>query len=119
VLLGLSVNALSVRYLPNEGTPPPAQQRASLTFDSKSNILYFYGGISIEYQSNILRFDLNARKWTQLNNSSWISPGQRYNGFITIREESGEIILFGGISDNGPTLGVWNYKKVDEAVKST
>lgn len=48
VIVSVSVSALSVSYLPNERTPPPTQQRASLTFDSKSNMLYFYGGISIE-----------------------------------------------------------------------
>lgn len=116
-LLGVSVSALSTSYLPSTSTPPPPQKFASLALDSRSNILYFYGGSSSEYQSNIWEFDLNARKWAKLSNSSWMSPGQRLNSFITIREESREIVLFGGISDGGPTSEVWGYKIEDEAVK--
>jgi hypothetical protein len=113
------VSALSSSYLPKTGTPPPPQQFSSLAFDSKSNMLYIYGGVSIEDQSNIWKFDLEARKWSKLSNSSWMSPGPRTDSFITILEESREILLFGGISHDGPTSEVWTYEIEDEAVTST
>jgi hypothetical protein len=113
------VSGLSTNYLPSTGSPPPPQEYSSLALDSKSNILYIYGGASIEDQSDIWKFDLNIRKWAKLSNSSWMSPGPRTDSFITILEESIEIILFGGISDGGPTSEVWGYRIEDEAVKST
>ena len=95
-VFGVSVNALSTSYLPKTGTPPPPQQAARLALDPTSRILYFYGGTSSEPNTDIWEFDLNARKWGRLNNSSWMSPGPRTNNFMTVREESREIVLFGG-----------------------
>jgi hypothetical protein len=118
-VLGASVSALSSSYLPNTGTPPPPQQFSNLALDSKSNMLYIYGGTSIEHQSNIWKFDLQARKWVKLSNSSWMSPGPRTDSFITVLEERGQIVLFGGISDGGPTSELWTYEIEDESVKST
>jgi hypothetical protein len=118
-LFGISVNALLVSYLPKTGTPPPPQQAASLALDSKSNMLYFYGGTSKEKNANIWEFDLNSQKWGKLSNTSWMKPGLRLNNFMTVREQSREIVLFGGNSDGGPTSEVWSYNIEDEAVKST
>jgi hypothetical protein len=118
-VVGASVSALSSSYLPNTGTPPPPQELSNLALDSKSNTLYIYGGTSSELQSNIWKFDFEARKWIKLGNSSWMSPGPRIDSFITVLEETGQIVLFGGISDGGPTSELWTYEIEDESVKST
>jgi len=47
-----------------------------------------------------------------------MSPGSRSNNFITMREESREIVMFGGDSDGGPTSDLWAYNIEDEFVKS-
>jgi hypothetical protein len=117
--MAVYVSALSANYLPKTGTPPPPQEAASLVLDSKFNKIYFYGGRSVNYQIDVYEFDLKAREWGKLSNSSWMSPGSRSNNFITMREESREIVIFGGDSDGGPTSDVWAYNIEDETVKST
>ncbi len=72
----------------------PPQEVASLALDSKFNKIYLYRGRSMNYQSDVREFNLKTRKGGKLSNSSWMSPGSRLNNFITMREESTEIVLF-------------------------
>jgi hypothetical protein len=60
-VVGASVSSLSSSYLPNISTPPLPQQFSSLALDSKSNMRY-----SIENQSNIWKFDFEARKYLHI-----------------------------------------------------
>lgn len=110
-------SALSVNYVPESRTPPPQRELLGLAHDSTSNKVYIYGGRSEVIHGDMWEFDLTTKSWNEIHTASVISPGARSAAYLTILEESSQIVLFGGDTESGPISDVWLYDIDSEIVK--
>jgi hypothetical protein len=107
-----------VDYVPKSGTPPPARELPGLTFDSKENKVYIYGGRSGAIHGDMWEFDINNEFWNEIHPASVINPGARSAAYLTILEEEyRQMVLFGGDTKNGPVSDVWIYDMDNQTVK--
>ena len=116
LLLGLQVNAVSVKQIPETGTPPSPRELSGITTDSSEKKLYIYGGRLEDMYSDFWEFDLTTLKWTEIYAGSMSDPGPRANAFLTSLKHRSEILLFGGHATNGPVSDVWLYDIENERV---
>ena len=107
---------ISVKLIPETGSPPPFREVPGFTVDSQSSKLYVYGGGSEVKHSDMWEFDLNTQRWSQIHPGSIYNPGPRSDTFITALQDNKNIILFGGDTDNGPISDVWIYNIENETV---
>jgi hypothetical protein len=117
--LNVYIEGISVEYLPITGTPPPSRELAGLVYDSKAHKVYIYGGRSESIYDDMWEFDLNARLWIEMHSPATMSPGARANQFMTILDESRQVLLFGGDTGSGPISDVWLYDLDSESVTFT
>ncbi len=115
-MLSIYAEALTVSYVPKTGTPLPGRELSGFAHDSKYNKVYIYGGRSQILHSDFWEFDLNNNTWEEIHPASTISPGNRASTFMTVLEDSRQIVLFGGNSESGPTSDVWVYDLDSEVV---
>jgi hypothetical protein len=111
------IESVSVEYLPETGTPPPPHESAGAAYDSVTNKLYLYGGMSEFKSSDMWEFDMNTYRWKEIHSSPSFSPGARSRSFLTILENSRKLLLFGGNSDVGPISDLWIYEIFSESVR--
>jgi N-acetylneuraminic acid mutarotase len=81
-------------------TSPPARNGSTMTFDPCSGRMILFGGygyIDADYDDT-WAYDSKANTWTQLTPIG--SPPARDSASITFDPTSGQIILFGGYSNN-------------------
>jgi hypothetical protein len=118
LLLSAYVGALSVSYIPETGTPPPRRALSGLVYDasSSSNKVYIYGGRSEVIYGDMWEFDLTKKTWSEMHPASVMKPGARSSPFLTMLEESRQIVLFGGDTESGPISDVWVYDLDSEIV---
>lgn len=62
----LSVEGISVKLIPETGTPPSPRELPGLTSDLSGKNLYIYGGVSENKSSDMWKFDLESKRWTQI-----------------------------------------------------
>jgi hypothetical protein len=117
--LNVYIEAISVGYLPITGTPPPKRELSGLVYDSKAHKVYIYGGRSESLYGDMWEFDLDKRLWAEIHFQPNMNPGARSNPFITILDESRQVLLFGGDTEIGPISDVWLYDLDSESVKFT
>jgi hypothetical protein len=117
LLWGLNsyVEALSSSHIPKTGTPPNQRELSGLAYDSSSNKIYIYGGRLESFFDDMWEFDLTSKSWTEIH-SPGMNPGARSRPFMTMLENSREILLFGGDTKNGPISDVWVYDLSSETV---
>jgi hypothetical protein len=114
-VLNACVEALSSSYIPSTGTPPDQRELSGLVYDSSSQKVYIYGGRSNSFYSDMWEFDLTSKTWTEMH-SPGMNPGARSRPFMTMLEDSREILLFGGDTNSGPISDVWLYDLSGEIV---
>ncbi len=112
----LSAEAVSVKLIPETGSPPSARQISGLTYDSDSRKLYIYGGRLANRFDELWSFDLLTQRWSEIHPSSTLSPGPRSDSYIKYLPGRGKILLFGGDTVKGPTSEVWLYDIARERV---
>jgi hypothetical protein len=115
-LLISSLDAVSVSYIPETGTPPSARIHPALALDSKSQKLYTYGGRSDTILGDMWEFDLNSKLWSEIHPGSVLTPGSRSNAFMTALEDQKKLVLFGGELASGPTSDIWLFDIENESV---
>lgn len=108
-MLSINVEALTVSYVPKTGTPPPRRELSGFAYDSTKDKVYIYGGRSEIIYKDFWEFDLTSKIWEEIHPASVNTPGARSSPFITILEESRQVVLFGGNSETGPISDVWIY----------
>jgi hypothetical protein len=117
LLLGVSgVISISVKHIPESGTPPSFRSFSVLTLDSRGNKLYMYGGKSEISYSDMWEFDLSTNQWAEIQPGSVLTPGIRSNTYLTTLEDQRKIVLFGGDLPTGPTSDVWLFDIENEYV---
>jgi hypothetical protein len=116
LILSTYAEALTVSYVPKTGTPPPGRELSGFAHDSTYNKVYIYGGRSQIFHNDLWEFDLTTNTWEEIHPASIIGPGNRANTFITVLEDSRQIVLFGGNNDSGPISDVWVYDLDSEVV---
>lgn len=112
----LSAESVSVKLIPETGSPPSARQKSGLTYDLDSRKLYIYGGRLANRYGELWDFDLLTQRWSEIHPASTLSPGPRSDSYIKYLPEQHKILLFGGDTLSGPTSDVWMYDIVNERV---
>lgn len=93
---------------------PSPRFAASMTYDSESDRVILFGGVSIsagvEY-NDTWAFDLETNTWEEMNPSS--APAARYGAAITYDIEEDRVLLFGGnpsrITTTNTFSDTWEY----------
>jgi hypothetical protein len=116
LILSVYAEALTVSYVPKTGTPPPRRELSGIAHDPTYNKIYIYGGRSDIFHNDFLEFDLTKNTWEEIHPATIMSPGGRASAFLTVLEDSREIVLFGGNSESGPVSDVWVYDIESEVV---
>jgi hypothetical protein len=96
--------------------PPHARAPDGLIYDSTNDVLYMYGGFYWENSNgyrltDLWKYDINNYIWTKLNDGTAIV--NRSASKIVFDEYSGEIYMFGGISENVPKNFHGDFWKYD------
>jgi hypothetical protein len=116
LILSIYADALTVSYVPKTATPPPRRELPGFAHDLTYNKTYIYGGRSEVLHDDFWEFDLTTQTWEEIHPASFMNPGPRAGAFITVLEESRQVVLFGGISESGPISDVWIYELDSEVV---
>lgn len=61
-------------------------------------------------------FDLSTKSWHEIHPASGMRPGARSGAYLTVLDESRQIVLFGCDTDTGPISDVWLYDMDSEIV---
>jgi hypothetical protein len=107
--LSIYAEGINVKLIPEAGTPPVERGIPGFTLNTKTNVLYIYGGISEQLLSDMWEFDLNDKRWREIHSPSVLNPGKRSNPFITVIEDDSKILLFGGNTYSGPISDLWEF----------
>ena len=75
-----------------------------------------YGGRSEYIHNDLWEFDLSTKLWNEIRSVSAMNPGARSGAYMTVLEESRQILLFGGDTVDGPISDVWLYDIEGETV---
>ncbi len=59
---------------------------------------------------------ISTKTWNEIHPVSVMSPGDRSGPYLTVLEESRQIVLFGGDTKKGPISDVWLYDIESEIV---
>ena len=117
ILLFISYSeAFKVSYVPETGTPPSRRELSGLVYDSNTAKVYVYGGRSQVIHEDMWEFDLSTNIWKEMHPASVMRPGPRSGAYLTMLEDSGQIVLFGGDTESGPISDVWLYDLDSEIV---
>ena len=117
LLLGVyGAISISVKHIPESGTPPSFLSSSALTLDSMGNKLYAYGGRSEKEYGDMWEFDLSTNQLADIQPGSVLTPGMRSNAYLTTLEDRRKILLFGGNLPTGPTSDIWLYDIENESV---
>jgi hypothetical protein len=108
--------SISVNLIPETGTPPPPRELPGLTSDLSGRNLYIYGGASENKLSDMWKFNLESKRWTQIYPGSVLTPGLRSSPFMAALKNQPKLLLFGGDTPNGPSSDVWLYDIESESV---
>jgi hypothetical protein len=108
--------SLSVKSIPETGTPPSFREFPGFTLNSSENKLYIYGGYSDSFTDDMWEFDLTTNRWSELYPTSSITPGARSEPFILPLLNSSKILLFGGQTKTGPVSDLWLYDIQNQSV---
>ncbi len=108
--------SVSVKHIPQSGTPPPFRSLSALTLDSKGNKLYIYGGKYEREYSDMWEFDLSTNQCAEIKPESVLTPGMRSDTYLATLEDQRKIVLFGGNLPTEPTSDVWLYDIENESV---
>lgn len=74
------------------GTPPPYTIEGTLEYDSRRNVLYFFGG---NYEPNLTlwRFDIAKQRWSQLKPAGSGPDGNASNGPGMAYDSANDVLL--------------------------
>jgi hypothetical protein len=70
LMICLSAESVSVKLIPETGSPPSARQISGLTYDLDSRKQYIYGGRLANRFGELWSFDLLTQKWSEIHPSS-------------------------------------------------
>ena len=117
LLFWISVQSISVNLIPNTGTPPSYREYPSLSLDSYENKLYVFGGNYIYPKDEMWEFDLATKRWSEIHFTSSLNPSARYKSPLFSLEDSRKLLLFGGVTKQGPVSDLWLFDIEHHAVK--
>jgi hypothetical protein len=116
IFLFSSAESISVSYFPKTRTPPSPHEVAGLAFDSASRKVYIYGGRSEIKHIDMWEFDLATNMWKEIQPATPLNPGARSDAFITVLEDTRQLVLFGGDAEGGPISDIWVFDLDSETV---
>lgn len=115
LLLQEAVKAVSVKLIPDSGTPPSYRDYPSITFNDYQNKLYILGGYYVSPKDDMWEFDIAKKTWREIYPTSSVNPLARYaSTLISLGEK---ILLYGGITKYGPVSDLWLFDIEQESVR--
>ena len=102
-------NQNSWEKLISQNNEPSPRIYSSITYDKQSNKIYLYGGIDENQtiKDDFWVFDLNNKTWQEISVSNSINLS--LYGCVLMSDGVGNIILFGGKSDNSINNLTYRY----------
>ncbi|CAG9310880.1 unnamed protein product [Blepharisma stoltei] len=106
-----SITAWKIETIPEWGNPPNPRKLSSMIYDSNSNRIILFSGISDEgvYYDDIWSFNLDSSTWKELYPSNTNTPGPRIGAAIFFNEASNQVIIAGGKTLSGASSDVWSF----------
>ncbi len=92
------------------GTPPAASGFFASAYDSKTDKIYLFGGITgaNTYTSDMYMYDLKANSWTKLNPGGTLPAPRQYAGFAY--DSTNDVFLMvSGANGSGVLTDTWAY----------
>jgi hypothetical protein len=97
------------------GNRPVSRTLAALTYDTANHRLLLFGGRTVTgtLLSDLWAFDSIAESWTKLGDGGGGSPPPRAAHTLTYDPVTGNVVLVGGVTDEGDTLlsDTWHYSQ--------
>lgn len=109
ISLSIYIEAISVKLVPETGTPPSSRELPGFTIDPDHQKLYVYGGITRSRFGDMWEFDLLEKRWDEIHPVSVLKPGSRSNPFLVKIRNQRKLVLFGGDTSYGPVSDLWLY----------
>jgi N-acetylneuraminic acid mutarotase len=97
------------------GTLPEARFGSAMTYDSSSRRAIMFGGSIADgskYFDNTWAYDPVANTWTELKPLGTL-PGARYSPSLVYAPSTGQVVMFGGVSEGVKTSlnDTWTYTR--------
>jgi len=90
------------------GTKPAARQGHSMAYDSQSDRVMLFGGLSLfSYLDDTWSYDANANTWTDMGPAT--VPPERFDHAMAYDSESDRVVMFGGFFSTVQTADTWTY----------
>lgn len=107
---------ISVRFIPETGTPPSYRELSATGLDAEKAKLYIYGGRSKVLYGDMREFNFTSKKWNEIYPASVFNPGPRSNAYMIKLQNQRKFVLFGGDNSSGLISDVWVYEIDNERV---
>jgi PKD repeat protein len=97
------------------GARPVSRTLAAIAYDTNGNRLLLFGGRSITgaLLADLWAFDPVAESWQELDDGGGGGPPARMAHTLTYDTAAGNVVLVGGVADDGETLlnDTWHYSQ--------